>query len=107
MWDHAEYLWRQRYADEEYKQAQKMHSPVKCSHCGKLYDLGTVEVVQRYLDCSMWHCPGCNLLVDDRKPPWGIKHYDEIPKQGLSWCHDVRSEWHDALRGGWPAVVFH
>lgn len=47
-----------------------MFSPVRCAHCRHVYDVGTVEVVARYLDCSMWHCPGCTLLVDDRPTGW-------------------------------------
>lgn len=40
---------------------------VRCVHCGGEYDLGRVVVTQRYADCSMWHCPHCERLVDDRK----------------------------------------
>ena len=29
----------------------------------------------------MWRCPGCKILADDRKPPWGIQHYDELPRR--------------------------
>jgi hypothetical protein len=43
-----------------------MMSPVRCTHCGKVYDRCKVEVVARYAVISVWHCPGCNLLVDDR-----------------------------------------
>jgi hypothetical protein len=58
-----------------------MTFPVRCRHCSRVYDLGKVEVVARYTDCSMWHCPGCKILADDRKPPWGIQHYDELPRR--------------------------
>jgi hypothetical protein len=57
-----------------------MTFPVRCRHCSRVYDLGKVEVVARYTDCSMWRCPGCSILADDRKPPWGIQHYDELPR---------------------------
>jgi hypothetical protein len=43
-----------------------MTSPVQCAHCGQIYDLGTVTVIARYADCSMWKSPCCNLMVDDR-----------------------------------------
>lgn len=43
-----------------------MTSPVRCTHCGGVYDLGTVTVTARYLDCSMWRSPCCDLPVDDR-----------------------------------------
>lgn len=47
-----------RYAD--------MMIPVRCAHCGTVYDLTKVEVTARYTDCSMWKCPGCSRTVDDR-----------------------------------------
>lgn len=43
-----------------------MTSPVRCSHCGGVYDLGTVTVTGRYTDCSVWRSPCCGLTVDDR-----------------------------------------
>ena len=43
-----------------------MTSPVRCTRCGGVYDLGTVTVTARYTDCSMWRSPCCGLLVDDR-----------------------------------------
>lgn len=43
-----------------------MNSRVRCTWCGHIYDLGHVTVVARYTDCSMWNCPGCKTLVDDR-----------------------------------------
>jgi len=51
-----------------------MTSPVRCTHCGKIYDLSTVEITQRYADCSMWNSPCCNILVDDRSET-GWKSY--------------------------------
>jgi hypothetical protein len=47
-------------------EAEGMTSPVRCAHCGKIYDLGRVEVVGRYTDCSVWNTPCCNRQVDDR-----------------------------------------
>jgi hypothetical protein len=60
----------------------EMTSPVRCRHCGKVYDLGRVEIVSRRLDCSVWHCPGCNLQVDDRgESGWtGRKDYDRLER---------------------------
>lgn len=43
-----------------------MFSPVQCTHCSGVYDLGTVTVTARYTDCSMWKAPCCGLTVDDR-----------------------------------------
>jgi len=31
----------------------KMSSPVRCTHCQKVYDLGKAEVTARYTDCSI------------------------------------------------------
>lgn len=53
---------RPRMAPPDYR----MRSPVRCLHCKVIYDMGAVQIVTRYLDCSTWHCPGCRLLVDDR-----------------------------------------
>lgn len=39
---------------------------VRCNHCRGVYDLGSVEVIARYTDCSVWRCPHCDALVDDR-----------------------------------------
>ncbi len=47
-----------------------MTSPVRCAHCGRYYDLGTVEVAARYTDCSMWISPCCRRQVDDRGSFW-------------------------------------
>ena len=43
-----------------------MTSPVRCTYCRGVYDLGTVTVTARYTDCSMWRSPCCGQLVDDR-----------------------------------------
>ena len=43
-----------------------MGQMVRCTWCGHIYDLGTVTVVARYLDCSVWLCPGHGGQVDDR-----------------------------------------
>ena len=56
-----------------------MRSPVRCRWCGGVYDLGKVTVTARYTDCSMWKAPCCGVTADDRKPPWGVQHYTELP----------------------------
>jgi hypothetical protein len=43
-----------------------MHQPARCTWCGGVYDLGTVEVTARYTDCSVWKAPCCGTVVDDR-----------------------------------------
>ncbi len=52
--------------DRDARSVAGMGQPVRCGHCSRVYDLGKVTVVARYTDCSMWRCPGCSLLVDDR-----------------------------------------
>jgi hypothetical protein len=44
----------------------RMTSPVRCTHCGGVYDLGTVTVTGRYIDCTTWKAPCCGVPVDDR-----------------------------------------
>lgn len=45
--------------------------PALCRHCNHLHDSGRVQVVQRYLDCTVWRCPRCDVLIDDRPRAWG------------------------------------
>lgn len=57
-----------------------MTSPVRCGHCGGIYDLGTVTVTARYTDCSVWRAPCCDREVDDRPPGWGgpVRAYEHV-----------------------------
>jgi predicted Zn-ribbon and HTH transcriptional regulator len=48
-----------------------MFAPGRCKRCGHVHDSGPVTVVARYSDCSVWHCPSCNSLIDDRPIGWG------------------------------------
>lgn len=49
------------------KPLDQMMVPVECAHCGTIYDLTSVEVVARYLDCSVWTSPCCRRPgCDDR-----------------------------------------
>lgn len=61
-----------------------MFMPVRCTHCGGVYDAGKVEVTARYTDCSMWKSPCCNRLVDDRGDTgWkSLKDYERLDKRG-------------------------
>lgn len=43
-----------------------MTSPVRCTFCGKVYDLGATVTIQRYADCSVFNTPCCGRQVDDR-----------------------------------------
>lgn len=47
-----------------------MFSPVRCTHCRDVYDVGKVTVTARYLDCSVWKSPCCKRTVDDRGKGW-------------------------------------
>lgn len=61
------------------RQTTDMTSPVQCSYCGGIYDLGKVEVTARYADCSMWKAPCCKRTVDDRQ--WkSLKDYTRLEK---------------------------
>jgi hypothetical protein len=51
--------------------APAMRYPVRCRHCSHVHDAAKVTVVQRYADCSVWRCPGCGVLIDDRPHAWG------------------------------------
>lgn len=56
-----------------------MTFPARCTHCSRVYDLGTVEVTARYTDCSMWKAPCCGLTVDSRGAGWKSRpDYEEI-----------------------------
>ncbi len=43
-----------------------MISPVKCTHCGNVYDLCSVEPITRFADCTTFESPCCHKHVDDR-----------------------------------------
>lgn len=45
--------------------------PALCRHCNYLHDAGRIETAQRYSDCSVWRCPNCAVLIDDRPHSWG------------------------------------
>ena len=42
----------------------------RCNTSGGLFNVGDVEVVQRYADCSVFRCPACGKTHDDRMA-WG------------------------------------
>lgn len=41
----------------------------------------TVTVLQRYSDCSVWKCPNCGVVGDDRPLSWGgsFERVDDKP----------------------------
>lgn len=42
-------------------------SPIVCAHCLEVYDLTAVKTVHRFADCTVFRCPHCDQLVDDRQ----------------------------------------
>lgn len=48
-----------------------MSHPAVCRHCRHVHDAGQAATVQRYSDCSVWRCPNCKVLIDDRPQSWG------------------------------------
>lgn len=44
----------------------EMMSPVRCAFCRGIYDLAAVIVTGRYVDCSVWRTPCCDVTADDR-----------------------------------------
>jgi hypothetical protein len=48
-----------------------MSYPMRCKWCAAVHDAGPVKVIQRYSDCSVWKCPNCGILGDDRPISWG------------------------------------
>lgn len=65
---------------EEEKQIEGMGCPVRCTFCGRVYDLWDVHVTQRYADCSVWKTPCCNHEADDRVWP-GRAHFTKIERK--------------------------
>lgn len=45
--------------------------PMRCKWCHAVHDAAKVEVLQRYADCSVWKCPSCGIVGDDRPIAWG------------------------------------
>jgi hypothetical protein len=59
---------------------EDMMSPVRCTHCCRVYDIGFVHVTARYQDCTVWTSPCCGHPgIDDR--PWiSDRHYRDITR---------------------------
>lgn len=63
-----------------------MFAPVRCSHCGRVYDMGAVTITSRWTDCSVWKAPCCGQVVDDRPGGGGIMgksrgDFERIPRR--------------------------
>lgn len=68
---------------------EDMRTPVRCTHCSAVYDIGYVQVTARYSDCSVWTSPCCGHPgIDDR--PWvRDRHYREISRdEAAGRSHD-------------------
>lgn len=44
----------------------EMTTPVRCTHCGGVYDLAKVKGTN-LPDCTLYQTPCCNKAVDDRE----------------------------------------
>ena len=53
-----------------------MTAPMRCKGCGHVHDSAKVTVTARYADCSMWRCPKCNRLLDDRPGVGGAERVE-------------------------------
>ena len=73
-----------RWAEVGERVTRGMTSPVECAYCHQVYDLGTVTVTARYMDCSVWKSPCCDRTVDDRgETGWkSIKDYYPLDRYG-------------------------
>lgn len=61
-----------------------MLAPATCNRTGRVVDLGTVEVIARYADCSVFDCPACGArAVDDRE---GVHFTRVMPRYGRTRC---------------------
>lgn len=56
----------------------EMISPVKCNHCGKIYDLTTVKVNRRYKDCDQFTTPCCGYEFADNRTWKSFPDYKEF-----------------------------
>lgn len=52
--------------------------PVKCNHCGQIYDLTTAKVNHRYSDCSQFTTPCCGYEFADTRTWKSFPDYKEI-----------------------------
>lgn len=49
------------------EELSKMISPVKCNHCGKVYDLTAAKVNHRFADCDQFTTPCCDYKFADTR----------------------------------------
>lgn len=82
---------RAQKAAAERGQIAGMFMPVRCT-CGKVYDLGAVEVKGRYADCSTWNAPCCGRYADDRGETGWKQDYTVIDKTN-PFPSDICGRW--------------
>lgn len=76
-----------------------MISPVRCTHCGKKYDLADVKIVARYADCTVFKSPCCDRTVDDRE--WKSLPDIERVERNDDWdCEMYAQGFHDQYGKG-------
>jgi hypothetical protein len=61
---------------DDQRDPREMLRPVRCAHCGRVYDLGRVETIARYADCTLYKTPCCGRTVDDRPWPPAFREVD-------------------------------
>lgn len=72
-WPEEEITWvSDRYGIKRgvVKPKVEMSRPGVCSGCRQQFDIDKVEVIAHYADCSVWLCPHCGIVHDDRQR-WG------------------------------------
>ena len=61
-----------------------MTDPVRCTHCGRAYDLCKVTITGRYTDRRTWTSPCCRVPVDDSADgvefTRSMKHYVRLDR---------------------------
>lgn len=50
---------------------EDMTAPGRCARCSHVHDKAAVTVLGTYSDCSVWACPSCGAMIDDRPVGWG------------------------------------
>jgi hypothetical protein len=59
-----------------------MSSPVRCSLCGKYYDLQAVTPTTSHADCTPFRAPCCGVEADERT--WIHQPYVRVSREQLT-----------------------
>ena len=58
-----------------------MSTVVRCSFCGKIYDMKDIKIIARHADATVFTTPCCGHEADDRR--WsGHRDYEVIEADG-------------------------